>query len=299
MQSFKDDEETIAQFYKDRDAMHITNAEKGRELDERYETAEIVIRTCIRITEIRKTARQLTYNKIDRCGYDMNLVSLQMVSMNLNDPRHPRYTAQISDALGELRALDTVLKSTPIVTGDHAEEYRILMIRINTPWYKSVMDELVAILAEINKSLPLKKKMNIGNTPETHVAKYARTLYLKFEENILDHKLSLQKQLFGDEQLHKVQSDYEIVKNRFESEFYNKKYADYLPVAHAAFAQFIRTIEKPQVQECIICFGDELEPFYLCTRKHIFHKRCLAQWVKQSKTCPYCRAIVDPKDLII
>jgi hypothetical protein len=96
-----------------------------------------------------------------------------------------------------------------------------------------------------------------------------------------------------------VQSDYEIAKHSSESNIYSKMYADYLPVAHAAFAQFIRKNGKPPVQECIICYGEELEPMYLCINKHIFHKRCLAQWVKQSKTCPYCRVPVNPKDLII
>jgi hypothetical protein len=184
MQSFKKDEETIAQFYKDRDAMHITHAEKGRELDEKYETIDIVISTCIRITEIRTIFHKLTHDKILHCAYDMNTILLHTVNMHWTDCRRLGYEDQINDARKELKALDTVLKFTPTVRGEHAQEYKILMTRIDTPWYKSVINELVATLTGINKSLPRNKKLTIGNTPETHITQNARSLYLKFEEKI-------------------------------------------------------------------------------------------------------------------
>jgi len=49
-----------------------------------------------------------------------------------------------------------------------------------------------------------------------------------------------------------------------------------------------------EYDSCIICF-DDLEPGSgdLCTPntcKHLFHKVCLAQWVKCSSTCPLCKA---------
>ena len=40
-------------------------------------------------------------------------------------------------------------------------------------------------------------------------------------------------------------------------------------------------------KECTICFGLNPDTFLLCG--HCFHDECITEWLKRSKTCPYCR----------
>lgn len=57
-----------------------------------------------------------------------------------------------------------------------------------------------------------------------------------------------------------------------------------------AFVRFqIRQTPKPDLEqsECPICGDDATDCETTCGHK--FHKKCLGQWLKKKKICPYCR----------
>ena len=53
----------------------------------------------------------------------------------------------------------------------------------------------------------------------------------------------------------------------------------------------IQKYDSRKETECAICIGefkgiDIIKAFYKC--EHIFHKRCLLDWLKKHNTCPLC-----------
>ena len=54
----------------------------------------------------------------------------------------------------------------------------------------------------------------------------------------------------------------------------------------------IQKYQNREEKECAICLGDFqgidiLKAFYKCD--HIFHKKCLLDWLKKHNDCPYCK----------
>lgn len=49
---------------------------------------------------------------------------------------------------------------------------------------------------------------------------------------------------------------------------------------------------------CAICMNPLFDVEMLCCG-HMFHKRCIARWIKYKSTCPICRCIVYDESTLI
>ena len=52
--------------------------------------------------------------------------------------------------------------------------------------------------------------------------------------------------------------------------------------------------KKTQVKECTICLDDFTDGNIICIlscyRDHIFHEKCMIEWLWRNPICPICRA---------
>ena len=53
-------------------------------------------------------------------------------------------------------------------------------------------------------------------------------------------------------------------------------------------------IKKAELTECSICLGDFMVDELICfiTCFHVFHSKCIKDWLKRSKLCPMCNTEV-------
>jgi len=75
------------------------------------------------------------------------------------------------------------------------------------------------------------------------------------------------------------------------SDFEKKKLQLILEMDEYQF-KHIQKYQNREEKECAICLGefqgiDILKAFYKCD--HIFHKKCLLDWLKKHNDCPYCK----------
>ena len=64
---------------------------------------------------------------------------------------------------------------------------------------------------------------------------------------------------------------------------------------------FIVKKKQTDTMECAVCL-ETLRFRQHCRElkcKHIFHKKCIDQWLKRDARCPTCRTSVDPKELLM
>lgn len=56
---------------------------------------------------------------------------------------------------------------------------------------------------------------------------------------------------------------------------------------------------EPEVEDCSICQDNALGALNCTTPcMHKYHRVCIEEWLSKSETCPYCRSVVDPGELI-
>ena len=58
--------------------------------------------------------------------------------------------------------------------------------------------------------------------------------------------------------------------------------------------EFIKYLPKHEHETCSIClntFGEDRNPIvrFCQSEPHLFHEKCLVNWLKRSETCPLCR----------
>jgi hypothetical protein len=75
------------------------------------------------------------------------------------------------------------------------------------------------------------------------------------------------------------------------SDFEKKKHELFLEMDEYQYKHIERYGESRKETECAICLEsfkgiDMIKSFYKCN--HIFHKKCLKDWLKRSNTCPLC-----------
>ena len=75
------------------------------------------------------------------------------------------------------------------------------------------------------------------------------------------------------------------------SDFEKKKHGLFLEMDEYQYKHIERYGESRKETECAICLEnfkgiDMIKSFYKCN--HIFHKKCLKDWLKRSNTCPLC-----------
>jgi len=56
-----------------------------------------------------------------------------------------------------------------------------------------------------------------------------------------------------------------------------------------------------QIDECIICLEKFQENRSIITnlshnKNHVFHTKCLEEWIKKSQVCPMCRTEINAKE---
>ena len=78
--------------------------------------------------------------------------------------------------------------------------------------------------------------------------------------------------------------------NQNLSDFEKKKHNLFLEMDEYQY-KHIQKYESRKETECAICLGEFLGPdiikaFYKC--EHIFHKKCLLNWLKTKNKCPLC-----------
>ena len=49
---------------------------------------------------------------------------------------------------------------------------------------------------------------------------------------------------------------------------------------------------------CVICYDVHTHPV-ICSCKHIFCMDCISNWVTIKSTCPLCRRILIPRDILV
>jgi hypothetical protein len=69
---------------------------------------------------------------------------------------------------------------------------------------------------------------------------------------------------------------------------------DYLPPPPGKQLEFINHLPEHEHETCSIClttFGEDRDQIVrFCGEKpHLFHEKCLVNWLKRSETCPLCR----------
>ena len=54
-------------------------------------------------------------------------------------------------------------------------------------------------------------------------------------------------------------------------------------------------LEEGIINECCICLNqiNRKEKIIILPCKHYFHKSCLLEWYKKSKSCPTCRLLIN------
>lgn len=57
----------------------------------------------------------------------------------------------------------------------------------------------------------------------------------------------------------------------------------------------VKDLEDNLIKECSICLSEMKinEKLVILSCKHYFHKECITEWLKKSRTCPECRINLD------
>jgi hypothetical protein len=159
------------------------------------------------------------------------------------------------------------------------------------------MDEMIAMLPSINQTLPPRGQLNLTAAPEALITKVAPTLIRMMKDKVINQKYTMMMHL-DNERFSKQMHAYNTAKHNFDRDPSHEYVVDAFYYTHAEFAKAIRTVGDLMAPSfCPICFSDESLPRFTCRNKHVFHKRCIAQWIEQSETCPMCRVKVQAKDL--
>ena len=297
---FDEDAKTIARFAEQRQELRVESAKKEAELEDRAEMAEVVVELCMRMTELRKLATQQAYAKVTADGYDLTTLIGAVSRMSLDHPRHREWFDRLQAAKARHAALvETARMPVPAdIPKLYEDEFREIRSYLDMPLARSLTDEMIAMLPSINQTLPPSRQLNLTAAPEALIAKTAPALIQKMKDKIVDHKCMLMEHLCNERFINQM-DDYDRAKNNFDRDPSYEYYVDALYYTHAAFAKAIRTVgDLTSPSFCPICHSDEPLPFFTCRNKHVFHKRCIVQWIAQSETCPMCRVKVQAKDLV-
>jgi hypothetical protein len=71
-----------------------------------------------------------------------------------------------------------------------------------------------------------------------------------------------------------------------------KKYRSYSKLLNS-FNKIFRPSKTAPDQNCVICMTELLNCRRLSTCGHLFHYKCLFEWIQNKNDCPICRAPID------
>jgi hypothetical protein len=74
-----------------------------------------------------------------------------------------------------------------------------------------------------------------------------------------------------------------------------RKYQSYSRLRHSFNLIFTPSKTTPD-QNCVICMTELLNCRRLSTCGHLFHYKCLFEWIQNKKDCPICRAPINLAD---
>lgn len=74
-----------------------------------------------------------------------------------------------------------------------------------------------------------------------------------------------------------------------------RKYKSYARLIESFNRIFTPSKTAPD-QNCVICMTELLNCRRLSTCGHLFHYKCLFEWIQNKKDCPICRAPIDLAD---
>lgn len=88
--------------------------------------------------------------------------------------------------------------------------------------------------------------------------------------------------------------DMDVEEEEFEDPACTEMYVDFPGEKTEKQLEFIRYLPKHEHETCSIClntFGEDHNQIvrFCQSEPHLFHEKCLVNWLKRSETCPLCR----------
>lgn len=297
--TFEDDDKVIAEFSKQRKELSVESDEKLEELEERADMSEIVAELCMQITDIRRIATQKAHAKVAVDNYYLTGLIDKVSQITLDHPQYEALNDRMQAAKAHNAALVEAARTpTPAeIPEERKEDYEDARRYLDMPLAQSLLNEMVAMLPAINQALPPRKQLDLAAPPEALISQNARALVKGMKNKAEEHKRAAMA-LFFDKKYYDQLYEYEEAKIKYDLDPNSKLRANAFFRTHAEYAKAIRAIGGTVLPFCPICFSDEQLPIFTCGNKHVYHKRCIAEWLKQSETCPLCKERVQAKDLV-